>query len=180
MHAPLAAAVAVAFQFVGWALQLLAVFAAMRAFNIHAPLPAAGLVLLLLNVATIFPLWPGNLGLYQAAVAAPLLYYGVATAHGVAFGVGLQAIEASVGIGIGMIFLAREGLTFATLKEMPEPGHVDLGKEAETGQVTCGKSPARSTRTVNKTPPSVPAAGFIRLHCTGFVSNGGAGENNRG
>ncbi len=111
-------------------LQLAAVYTAMRAFGIHAPLPAAALVLLLLNVAILFPLWPGNVGLYQAAVAAPLLSYGVATSRGVAFGVGLQAIEASVGIGIGMIFLAREGLSYATLKEMPEAGQVDLAKQS--------------------------------------------------
>jgi len=129
MHEPLAAAIAVAYQFVGWALQLLAVYTAMRAFGIHAPLSAAGLVLLLMNVAILFPLWPGNVGLYQAAVAAPLLSYGVATARGVAFGVGLQAIEASVGIGLGMIFLAREGLSYAILKEMPEAGQVDLERE---------------------------------------------------
>jgi len=126
MHAPLAAAVAVAFQFIGWALQLLAVYTAMRGFGIHSPLPAAALVLLLMNVAILFPLWPGNFGLYQAAVAAPLLSYGVATTRGVAFGIGLQAIESSVGIGIGMVFLAREGLTYATLKEIPEPGEVNL------------------------------------------------------
>ena len=51
----------------------------MRAFDIHEPLPAAGLVLVLMNVATLFPLWPGNIGLVQAAVALPLYrYYGVA------------------------------------------------------------------------------------------------------
>ena len=67
--------------------------------------------------------------MYQAAVAAPLLSYGVATARGVAFGVGLQAIEASVGIGLGMIFLAREGLSYAILKDMPEAEQVDLRRE---------------------------------------------------
>jgi len=139
MHAPLAAAIAVGFQFLGWALQLLAVYTAMRAFGIHAPLAAAGLVLLLMNVAILFPLWPGNVGLYQAAVAAPLLSYGVATAHGVAFGVGLQAIEASVGIGLGMIFLAREGLSYAILKEMPEAGQVDLEKEPKRPRLLVGK-----------------------------------------
>ncbi len=139
MHAPLAAAIAVTFQFLGWALQLLAVYTAMRAFGIHAPLAAAGLVLLLLNVAILFPLWPGNVGLYQAAVAAPLLSYGVATAHGVAFGVGLQAIEASVGIGMGMIFLAREGLSYAILKEMPEPGQVNLNREPGRGRLRVKK-----------------------------------------
>jgi uncharacterized membrane protein YbhN (UPF0104 family) len=135
MHTPLAAVIAVAFQSIAWALQLLAVYTAMRAFGIHAPLAAAGVVLLLMNVAILFPLWPGNVGLYQAAVAAPLLSYGVATAHGVAFGVGLQAIESSVGIGLGMIFLAREGLSYAILKEMPEPGQINLKREPRRGRL---------------------------------------------
>ena len=74
----------------------------MEAFHIHLPLSAAGLVLVLINVATIFPLWPGNFGLVQIAVALPLVSYGVAYAHGVAFGIGLQAIEASVGVGVGL------------------------------------------------------------------------------
>jgi hypothetical protein len=72
-----------------------------------------------MNVATIFPLWPGNVGLVQAAIALPLKQYGVDYAHGFAFGIGLQAIEASVGVGIGLVFLAREGLSYAILKEMP-------------------------------------------------------------
>jgi hypothetical protein len=73
-----------------------------------------------MNVATIVPLWPGNVGLVQIAVATPLVNYGIAYAHGIAFGIGLQAIEASVGIGIGLVFLAREGLSFTTLKEMDD------------------------------------------------------------
>ena len=53
----------------------------------------------------------------QAAVALPLFtYYGVAKANGIAFGFGLQIIEASVGIGVGLIFLAREGLSVAMLQ----------------------------------------------------------------
>lgn len=116
MRSPVAAAQAAAFQFAGWFCQLLAVWAALRAFHIYQPLAAAGLVLVLMNVVTIFPFWPGNFGLVQVAVATPLVGYGVAYAHGFAFGVGLQAIEASVGIGIGLIFLAREGLSYATLK----------------------------------------------------------------
>lgn len=126
MHEPLAAAVAILFQILGWTCQLFAVYTAMRAFDIHEPLPAAGLVLVLMNVATIFPLWPGNVGLVQAAIALPLVGYGVAYAHGVAFGFGLQAIEASVGIGVGLVFLAREGLSFAILKGMPAATEADV------------------------------------------------------
>ena len=129
MNAPLAAAVAVFFQCVGWFLQLLAVYLAMRAFGIHAPLPAAGLVLLLMNVATFFPLWPGNIGLLQAAVALPLLSYGVAYTRGFAYGLGLQVIEMSVGVGVGLLFLAREGLSFATLRRLPTAAGGDVPQD---------------------------------------------------
>ena len=99
----------------------------MRAFGIREALPAAGLVLVLMNVAAIFPLWPGNVGLVQAAVSLPLWkYYGVAKGTGVAFGFGLQAIEASVGVGVGLIFLAREGLSFAMLKVMPDASQAEV------------------------------------------------------
>jgi glycosyltransferase 2 family protein len=120
MKAPLPAAAAVLLQVLGWVMQLLAVWVAMRAFDIDAPLPAAGLVLLLMNVATIFPLWPGNIGLLQAAVALPLVQYGVAYATGFAYGLVLQVVEMSVGVGVGLLFLAREGLTFASLKRIEE------------------------------------------------------------
>jgi uncharacterized protein (TIRG00374 family) len=127
MRRPAAAAAACLFQVFGWACQLFAVYTTMRAFGIHEPLPAAGLVLVLMNVATLFPLWPGNIGLVQAAVALPLFqYYGVAKANGIAFGFGLQAIEASVGVGVGLLFLAREGLSFAMLKVMPDAAQAEV------------------------------------------------------
>jgi uncharacterized protein (TIRG00374 family) len=132
MRSPVAAATAASFQCAGWLCQLLAVWAAMEAFDIHLPISAAGLVLVLMNVATIFPLWPGNFGLVQIAVAFPLVNYHVAYAHGVAFGIGLQAIEASVGVGVGVIFLAREGLSYATLRDIEEPeenGGAELAAE---------------------------------------------------
>ncbi len=126
MRRPAAAALALLFQLLGWTCQLFAVYTSMRAFGIHEPLPAAGLVLVLMNVATIFPLWPGNVGLVQAAVALPLFtYYGVAKANGIAFGFGLQIIEASVGIGVGLLFLAREGLSVAMLRVMPDVAQAD-------------------------------------------------------
>jgi uncharacterized protein (TIRG00374 family) len=130
MRRPGPAALAILFQCLGWTCQLFAVWTAMRAFGIHQPLPAAGLVLVLMNVATILPLWPGNVGLMQVAVATPLsVQYGVNYGTGFAFGLGLQAIEASVGVGMGLIFLGREGLSFARLREMP--GAVSAEEAAE-------------------------------------------------
>jgi glycosyltransferase 2 family protein len=131
MRSPLPAATAASFQFAGWVCQLFAVWSAMRAFHIYHHLPAAGLVLVLMNVATIVPLWPGNVGLVQAVIASPLLQYNVDYGRGIAFGIGLQAIEASVGIGVGLVFLAREGLSYAMLKQIDEETEQEAEAEPE-------------------------------------------------
>ncbi|HEX2291835.1 MAG TPA: lysylphosphatidylglycerol synthase transmembrane domain-containing protein [Gaiellaceae bacterium] len=137
LRKPRAAALAALLQTTGWLIQLLAVWAMMKAFGIDAPLSAAGVVLLLMNVATIFPLWPGNIGLLQAVVALPLVSYGVSYSTGLAFGLGLQVLEMSVGVSVGAIFLMREGLSFESLRRMPAqeesavPAVQELRPEAE-------------------------------------------------
>jgi len=144
LHRPGPAAVAAFFQCSGWLCQFFAVYTAMRAFHIHSPLPAAGLVLLLMNVATLFPLWPGNIGLLQAAIAYPLASYGVPFGKAVAYGFGLQAIEASVGVGVGMIFLAREGLSFAMLRRMPGAGEAEVPQDEHDAAGDRDESRARA------------------------------------
>jgi hypothetical protein len=124
LRTPAAAIAAILLQTIGWLLQLLAVWAVTMAFDMDVPLHAAALVLLLMNVATIFPLWPGNIGLLQAAVALPLRQYGVAYGTGFASGLVLQAVEMSVGIGVGLLFLMREGLSLATLQTMEKDEEV--------------------------------------------------------
>lgn len=145
MRSPVGAAGAIIFQILGWICQLLAVWAAMRAFDIHSPLPAAGVVLLLMNVVTIFPFWPGNVGLVQVAIASALAGYGVAYGRGIAYGFGLQAIEASVGIGVGVLFLAREGLSMAMLRVMPNAAQAEAGgdDEVEGSETDAGATGAR-------------------------------------
>jgi uncharacterized protein (TIRG00374 family) len=135
LRSPLPAVTAILLQCTGWFLQLLAVYVAMRAFDIHAPLPAAGLVLLLMNVATVFPLWPGNIGLLQAAVALPLVQYGVAYSTGFAYALVLQVLEMSVGVGVGLLFLAREGLSFATLRDMPDASEITVDEQVAPAEV---------------------------------------------
>jgi uncharacterized protein (TIRG00374 family) len=147
MRRPAAAALALLFQLLGWTCQLFAVYTTMRAFGINEPLPAAGLVLVLMNVATIFPLWPGNVGLVQAAVALPLFtYYGVAKANGIAFGFGLQIIEASVGIGVGLLFLAREGLSVAMLRVMPDVAQADTPAREQSRAEALAETDAERAR----------------------------------
>ncbi len=141
MKAPAPAAAAIFFQCLGWLMQLLAVWVAMRAFDIHAPLPAAGLVLLLMNVATIFPLWPGNVGLLQVAVALPLVRYGVDYATGFAYGLVLQAIELSVGVTAGLLSLAPEGISFASLRRMPDATAVSVAEDGTEPERDADETP---------------------------------------
>jgi uncharacterized membrane protein YbhN (UPF0104 family) len=129
------AILALCFQLLGWTAQIFAVWAAFRAFQIDLGFPAAALVLMLMNVVTVFPFWPGNVGLLQAAIAFALLSYGVAYPHGFAYGIGLQAIEASVGIGLGTLFLAREGFSFAMLRRMPEVTEVEVDEDERVERI---------------------------------------------
>lgn len=135
LKAPAPLAGAILLQCLGWVLQLMAVWVTMQAFGIDAPLPAAGLVLVLMNVATIIPLWPGNFGLVQAAVAVPLRNYGVAYATGFAFGLALQAIEIACGVALGLVALAREGISVAVLRRMQD----DEGESSENAVEEVGE-----------------------------------------
>ncbi len=128
---PAPAVIALLLQVCGWTMQLFAVWATFQAFGIHEGIAVAALVLVIMNLVGVFPLWPGNVGLLQVAIALSLLPYGVGYARGIAFGIGLQAIEASVGVALGLLFLAREGFTFAMLRRMPEMTDVDMDERVE-------------------------------------------------
>jgi uncharacterized membrane protein YbhN (UPF0104 family) len=129
LRRPVPAVQALLLQGVGWAAQLFAVYAAFLAFQIEPSLPAAALVLVIMNLVMVFPFWPGNVGLVQAAIALALLRYGEPYAHGFAYGIGLQVIEVSVGVGLGFVFLAREGFSFAMLRRMPEVTDVEFDED---------------------------------------------------
>jgi uncharacterized membrane protein YbhN (UPF0104 family) len=135
LRRPAPALQALCLQLLGWTAQLFAVYTTLLAFGIDPSIEAAALVLVVMNVVMIFPFWPGNVGLVQAAVAAALLPYGIGYAHGVVFGIGLQAIEASVGLGLGFLFLAREGFTFAMLKRMPEVTELDVDEDERVERI---------------------------------------------
>jgi uncharacterized protein (TIRG00374 family) len=135
LRRPAPAVLALLFQLLGWTAQVFAVWAAFRAFQIDLGFPAAALILLLMNVVTIFPFWPGNVGLLQAAIALALLSWGVRYPHGFAYGIGLQAIEASVGVGLGGFFLAREGFSFAMLRRMPEVTDMDVDEDERVERI---------------------------------------------
>jgi uncharacterized membrane protein YbhN (UPF0104 family) len=117
LRAPGPALKAAALELCGWAAQLGVVWLSLRAFSVHVPLAGAALVLLAVNAVLAFPVWPGGIGLYQAAVALALVAYGIAYTDGFGAGVGVQAVESVVGIAFGLFCLAHEGLSLAQLRQ---------------------------------------------------------------
>lgn len=118
LREPIPSLISAGWQTAAWLLQLGAVYVTLLAFGIHLPLVAAAAVLAVMNVALVLPLWPGNLGVLQAAIAVPLVAYGVPTSVAIAYGLALQAIESSVGYVCGIACLAREGISLDRLRAM--------------------------------------------------------------
>jgi uncharacterized membrane protein YbhN (UPF0104 family) len=116
---PRATALATVAGVVSWGAQIAGIWAALEAFHIHIGLAGAGLVFVSSTIVQLFPFWPGNLGIFQLGVAGPLVsVYAVSTANAVAFSVGLQLVEGLLGVGLGLIFLAREGLSLSGARKL--------------------------------------------------------------
>jgi glycosyltransferase 2 family protein len=116
---PRATALALGAGTLSWAAQIAGIWAALAAFHIHVGLAGAGLVFVSSTIVQLFPFWPGNLGIFQLGVAGPLVsVYALSTANAVAFSVGLQLVEGLLGVGLGLIFLAREGLSLSTARQL--------------------------------------------------------------
>ena len=105
-----------------WGAQLVGIYCALRAFGLDVVgWSGAGLLLVTVTIAQIFPVLPGNLGVFQAAVVVPLTHtYPVSSASALAFAVGLQATEVVVGVVIGFMFLMVEGVSFRQLQAEAE------------------------------------------------------------
>src|SRR5262249_4564485 len=94
-----------------WVAQVAGILWALAAFGIRFGVAAAALVFLTTTLVQLVPLLPANVGVFQGAAAVALTQtYGIDAAHALAFGVGLQVLEMSLGVGLGLIFLWREGL----------------------------------------------------------------------
>ena len=128
---PGATALAMAAGTLSWAAQIAGIWAALEAFGIHVGLAGAGLVFVSSTIVQLFPFWPGNLGIFQLGVCAPLVNaYAVSTASAVAFSVGLQLVEGALGVGLGLFFLAREGLSLSGARELASASEADVPQTA--------------------------------------------------
>ena len=116
-----------------WAAQIVGIWAALCAFHIHAGLPAAALIFVASTIVQLFPFWPGNVGMFQLGVYAPLVQFAAVPAStAIAFGVGLQIVEALLGVGLGLAFLANEGLSFGGARRLAASGADAHANEARS------------------------------------------------
>jgi phosphatidylinositol alpha-mannosyltransferase len=132
---------AAATQLFAWGVQWLACYALLVALGLgHAGVGAAAAVLFAVNVTSVLPATPSNIGIFQAACVAVLSAYGVAHTDALAYGIILQALEVATAFALGMPALVREGMTWRDLRlRALHSAPVDLavaprrGEAAETG-----------------------------------------------
>ncbi len=67
--------------------EILAIVCVQRAFGVTLPLASAVLVLAALNLATLLPIVPGNLGVYEGAVVLVYTRLGLSTEHAVSIAI---------------------------------------------------------------------------------------------
>ncbi len=103
-----------------WLAQMLGILWALDAYGIHEGVGGAGLVFLASNLVGLFPIVPGNLVVFQGATYTALQAYNVPTNVAINFSIGLQLIEALLGVGLGFFFLSYEGLSVGELRSEAE------------------------------------------------------------
>jgi peptidoglycan/xylan/chitin deacetylase (PgdA/CDA1 family)/uncharacterized membrane protein YbhN (UPF0104 family) len=103
-----------------WLAQMLGIYWALLAYGIHEGIGAAALVFLASNLVGLFPIVPGNLVVFQGATYTALQVYNIPTNLAINFGIGLQLIEALLGVGLGFFFLSYEGLSVGELRSEAE------------------------------------------------------------
>jgi len=105
-----------------WLAQWAGIYCTLLAFGLgEVGWGGAGLLLVTVTLAQIFPVLPGNLVVFQAAAVVPLTAsYGVGAADALAFSIVLQGTEVVVGVAIGFLFLLVEGISFRDLRREAE------------------------------------------------------------
>ena len=116
-----------------WIAQIVGIYLALAAFNIDTNRVAAACVVFLVsNLVGFIPLVPGNLGVFQLAVATALSQaFDITFGAAVTFAIGLQVIEVALGAGLGFFFLSLAGLSFGDVRRT-----ISRAEEEEAGART--------------------------------------------
>jgi uncharacterized membrane protein YbhN (UPF0104 family) len=102
LRCPRAAAAVLGWSVVSQGARLLAAAAVAAALGVSHPLLAALVIMPTLQLATIFPVTPGNVGVASGAVALALQTRGVELSRAIAAGLAYHAAETLVGVAFGV------------------------------------------------------------------------------
>ena len=115
-----------------WAAQIAGIYWTLDAVGLPHTVASASAVFLVSTLVGLFPLMPGNVGVFQIAVAGVLATsFGVSAPAGAAFAVVLQATEVALGAGIGALYLVAEGLSFTEVRRQAAPAAELPRREAD-------------------------------------------------
>ncbi len=124
-------ALAIAFQLLAWALQMLACYMVVLALGLHTGLVSAAAILLAVNVSAILPATPSNVGVFQAACLVVLAAYGVGSGPGLAYGIILQAVEVLTALALGVPALLGENLSWRDIRSSGARAGESAGEGAQ-------------------------------------------------
>jgi hypothetical protein len=82
----------------------------------HLPISAAALVLCATGFSMVVPSSPGAMGVFEWAAVQALMVYGVAQSVGFGYALGLHVFTNVLLIIFGMVNVAQEGLSYASLR----------------------------------------------------------------
>lgn len=110
-----------------WVANLIAIYCTVLAFGVHPyAFAAAVAVFAVSNLVGIFQLTPGNVGVFQVSIALMLAHsFAIDGSVGLAFGVGLQLIEAGIGAGLGLLVLTAQGLSLRPARSARGPAYLN-------------------------------------------------------
>jgi phosphatidylinositol alpha-mannosyltransferase len=155
---PRLASITLSGQVLAWVLQWLAVYVLLAGLHLthQTGVLAAVAILFAVNVTMLLPVTPGDIGVFQAAVAA-VLHAGwhVAYGRGVAFGVVLQAAELVTAILMGLPALLKEGLSWRYIASHPL-GAADLTVPAADGSPSSPAAPSALGPSSGPSDPLLP------------------------
>lgn len=147
---PLRASVAVAAAVVSWLANLAAIWFTVLAFGITNDAFAIAIVVFAVsNLVGVVQFTPGNVGVFQVTIAVALgSAFGLSAANALSFGIGLQAIEVGLGAGLGLVFLAVEGLSIGGVRQ-------EMAQSEQADEEAPAVAPNQLMRGIQ---PTVPAA----------------------
>ena len=107
---------------VAWSLEILVVFAALRAFDVRVPLGVSVLVLVAVNVAMVVPFAPpANFGTVEVGATLALLEYGVSKEHALAFALVYHLLQIlPIGVG-GLVLVSRSLIQAVPVPQASRP-----------------------------------------------------------